>query len=259
MIFLSHNKLDKAVVEPIAIRLSNLYGQDNVFYDSWSIQPGDGIIDKMNEGLSKCEFFFFFVSVNSLSSKMVTMEWQNTIMRSAQADVKLIPIRLDGSIMPTILLQTLYIDLFQNGIEVVFKQMVDVINGTNTFHEASSSFSNLGFKFQQKDDSYIFTVEALHYMEPMSKYLLIFDNPLKDLDVKIESSMFQSNSFEDVKFGGLQGNGWYVAVYDATVPGFPVKISVTPKSDIKPNFRAILHQVSEEKWQIIPPINSFSI
>ncbi|MCD5561543.1 toll/interleukin-1 receptor domain-containing protein [Lactobacillus delbrueckii subsp. lactis] len=53
MIFLSHNKLDKAVVEPIAIRLSNLYGQDNVFYDSWSIQPGDGIIDKMNEGLSK--------------------------------------------------------------------------------------------------------------------------------------------------------------------------------------------------------------
>ena len=53
MIFLSHNKNDKPIVEPIAIRLSSIYGADTVFYDSWSIQPGDGIIDKMNEEFEK--------------------------------------------------------------------------------------------------------------------------------------------------------------------------------------------------------------
>jgi len=53
MIFLSHNHKDKEVVEQIAIRLKDIFGQDHVFYDSWSMQPGDGIIDKMNEALGK--------------------------------------------------------------------------------------------------------------------------------------------------------------------------------------------------------------
>lgn len=75
MIFISHTAKDKAIVEPIALRLAQVYGQNNVFYDSWSIQPGDGIIDKMNEGLTNCKFFFFFVSKNSLQSNMVKLEW----------------------------------------------------------------------------------------------------------------------------------------------------------------------------------------
>ena len=54
MIFLSHNYKDKPVVEQVALKLSAIYGQQNVFYDSWSIQPGDGIIDKMEEGLRNC-------------------------------------------------------------------------------------------------------------------------------------------------------------------------------------------------------------
>ena len=54
MIFLSHNYKDKAVVEPIAIGLKNAFSQDNIFYDNWSIQPGDGIIDKMNENVRTC-------------------------------------------------------------------------------------------------------------------------------------------------------------------------------------------------------------
>ena len=55
MIFISHTAKDKTIVEPIALRLAQVYGQNNVFYDSWSIQPGDGIIDKMNEGLTNWE------------------------------------------------------------------------------------------------------------------------------------------------------------------------------------------------------------
>ena len=52
MIFLSHNSNDKPVVEQVALKLKNIYGQDKVFYDSWSIQPGEGIVDKMDEGLT---------------------------------------------------------------------------------------------------------------------------------------------------------------------------------------------------------------
>lgn len=75
-IFISHNCKDKVIVEPIAVRLAEVFGRDNVFYDSWSIQPGEGIIEKMNQELFDCDFFFFFVSKNSLQSKMVKLEWQ---------------------------------------------------------------------------------------------------------------------------------------------------------------------------------------
>ena len=88
MIFLSHNYKDKPVVEQVALRLKSIYGIDKVFYDSWSIQPGDGIIDKMNEGLSNCKFFLFFISQNSLSSNMVKLEWQNALFRKAKERIK---------------------------------------------------------------------------------------------------------------------------------------------------------------------------
>lgn len=60
MIFLSHNHRDKRFVSVIAEKLADVYGRDNVFYDSWSIQPGEGIIDKMNLGMENVSFFFLF-------------------------------------------------------------------------------------------------------------------------------------------------------------------------------------------------------
>lgn len=47
MIFLSHNKDDKPIVEPIALTLAKRYGENNIFYDSWPIIPGDSILGKM--------------------------------------------------------------------------------------------------------------------------------------------------------------------------------------------------------------------
>lgn len=73
-IFLSHNYNDKPLVEPVALRLSDIFGQQDVFYDSWSIRPGDGIIDQMSRGLEAPEFVFFFVSATSLASGMVKLE-----------------------------------------------------------------------------------------------------------------------------------------------------------------------------------------
>ena len=90
MIFISHNYNDKPVVEQIALRLREVFGQDKVFYDSWSIQPGDGIIDKMNEGIGDCELFLFCVSKNSLQSKMVSLEWQNALIKATKGQTKII-------------------------------------------------------------------------------------------------------------------------------------------------------------------------
>ena len=73
-IFISYNHKDKELVDTVSRRLELEFGRNNIFYDAWSIQPGDSIIGKMNEGLESFQYFFFFVSPNSLNSKMATLE-----------------------------------------------------------------------------------------------------------------------------------------------------------------------------------------
>ena len=141
LIFLSHNHADKPVVEPVAIRLRDIFGQDQVFYDSWAIQPGDGIIDKMNEGLTSPKFLFFFVSEKSLQSDMVKLEWQNALYKATKGQCKIIPVRVDGSAMPPVLLQNVYIDMFAHGVEAAIVQIVNVIQGNNTFTPQHLGFS----------------------------------------------------------------------------------------------------------------------
>ena len=52
-IFISYNHKDQILVDMIARRLEFEFGRNNIFYDAWSMQPGDSIIGKMNEGLSE--------------------------------------------------------------------------------------------------------------------------------------------------------------------------------------------------------------
>ena len=112
MIFISHNHKDKPKIEPIAIALRNTYGQDKVFYDSWSIRPGDGIIDKMNSDLEECKYFFYFISKNSLASDMVNFEWQNALIKRIRNQVDFIPVLLEDCEPPAIILQIKYINYF---------------------------------------------------------------------------------------------------------------------------------------------------
>src|SRR5579872_2215754 len=112
MIFLSLNVQDKSFVEPIAIKLSAVYGNDKVFYDGWTDQPCEGIIGKNDHVLEKCRFFFFVISKNSLDSSLIKMEWQKAIYKATKNEAQLIPVKLDDCFMPAVLLQTLYIDIF---------------------------------------------------------------------------------------------------------------------------------------------------
>ncbi len=57
--------------------------------------------------------------------------------------IRFVPVRLDQSSLPPIMLQTVYVDFFSNGQEVAIRQMIDVINGTDTFRESANSFNNL--------------------------------------------------------------------------------------------------------------------
>lgn len=254
MIFLSHNFQDKAVVEQVALKLRSIYGQNNVFYDSWSIQPGDGIIDKMEEGLNNCKFFFFFVSKNSLQSEMVKMEWQNAIFNAARQAIKFIPIRMDSCNMPFLLTQTLYIDLFSQGLDVAVRQIVDVINGENTYHNPNSQFSNLIAIKKRVGNKIRIECVAKHFLEPISHFAFCTQTALSELNSNIISDSFSiTNEEEKVKLiNGYVTNILYRGVSRGTLPGFPVIVEFSHKRNEHFDIELVLHQKSHHYFERIP-------
>lgn len=237
MIFLSHNYKDKPLVEQIALELRNVFSENEIFYDSWSIQPGDGIIDKMSEGLEKCKFFLFFVSQNSLASNAVRFEWQNTVMSSLTKDKRIIPIKLDDSNMPIILQQNLYLDLYNNGLEVVTRQIIDVITGTNTFRLNDKVFSNLKSSTTTKKDEIILEICAEHFLEAIPKFFIVFQDKHKIEEVQyncLTDSTFESKMHEDCKFDdGRIVSGIYIKVSRGLNPKNPIIMSIKGKVKIK--------------------------
>jgi hypothetical protein len=256
MIFISHNSKDKLLVEQIAIRLKDVFGQESVFYDSWSIQPGDGIIDKMNEALATCKLFLFFVSRNSLQSDMVKLEWQNAVLRLAKGASKIIPIKLDDCFMPPILAQNLYIDLYANGIEVALRQIVDVASGRNTFQSGPQEFSNLKAYVYNEDTSVIIECHAEHYLEPISNYLFLVENKANELRFEYKSGTMCNSGFnEGIKLdSGAIVNGHLIGVERGTVPGFPVVVKITPEEGIKLRLTGVLHEKKAGNWSAIPVV-----
>ena len=257
MIFLSHNSNDKPVVEQVAIKLKSIYGQDKVFYDSWSIQPGDGIVDKMNEGLTNCKYFFFFVSGNSLKSNMVKLEWQNALFKAAQNRIQFIPIRMDSSIMPTLLTQSLYIDLFSQGLDVAVRQIVDVINGNNTYREPVKMFSNM-VAYKYKDgDKLIIECHAEHFLEPISSFLFCTQQDANSISAKLPNeSVCTTNSVNGVQLeNGYKTNAIIRSISKGTMPGFPFIVEFKSNNNTPFDIEIVMHEKSRGKFLPIPIIN----
>jgi len=132
-IFISYNHHDKIIIDTIARRLEIEFGRNNIFYDAWSMQPGDSIIGKMDSGLSEFTTFFFFVSPKSLESNMVKLEWQTALNRAVNNNLKFVAVRISDCSMPAILTDKLYIDLYGEGLDTAVEKMRCVIKGENAY------------------------------------------------------------------------------------------------------------------------------
>jgi hypothetical protein len=256
MIFLSHNHADKPMVEPVAIRLRDIFGQSQVFYDSWAIQPGDGIIDKMNEGLTAPRFVFFFVSEKSLKSNMVKIEWQTALYKATKGECKIVPVRVDNSELPPILRQNVYIDMFSHGIETAIVQIVNVIQGNNTFTPQHLGFSNLTYDFYGDANTQLnIVIAASHLMEPNPYFLILTDNKPDELEWELNGGQPHVGGFNE---GVIMGDGTVVNAMaiapmgGAITPQMPMKIKLSAVKEKPISFLGILHRSSYEEYSSIP-------
>jgi hypothetical protein len=251
-VFLSHTNTDKPIVDQFAFVLRNALGQDNVFYDSWSIQPGDGIIDKMNQGLFVCDLFFFFVSKNSLTSKMVEMEWQNALMAEAKKAIRFIPVKIDDCSMPSILQQKVYIDAYHEGIDVAIRQVIDVINSDSSRRDSEDIFHNLrAFAIPDMDHHRMdFVIRAMSFIEPISRYLIALDSDAARLYCTSDSMTMTGKGGTIQNPDGKKLYLYSIGVNRSTTPGFPFRLSVVDEKAI--NISGVFHAKSEDEFENVP-------
>ena len=244
MIFLSHNYLDKPVVEQIALVLRQKYGQQSVFYDSWSIQPGQGIIDKMEEGLSECKHFFFFVSHNSLTSELVKLEWQNMLMRAAKKEISFIPIRLDGAKMPVLLTQTLYIDLYSNGLDIATQQIIDVIEGNNTYRTPIACTPNIRAYKYSEGNRVVIECHAEYWIENKSSFMFCTQCDTSKIQIDVRDEMIYSKGIannQNINDKYIT-NCIFVSIQRAISPGFPLIIEFSSSDCSNFDIEHVLHE-----------------
>lgn len=261
-IFISHNSKDKPIVGEIAQQLASAFGQENVFYDSWSIQPGDDILDRMNEGLEKSDVFFFFMSPNSLSSDMVKIEWQSALFRKIkQNNVRFIPVLIGDTTIPSLIAQKLYIDIIHNGIEAGIRQMVDIVKGSNTYHANDQVVDNLVQKSQINGNKLSIKISARFYMEPIAQFLITI--PDKEISYEVlGESAYDINvwSKDEAPLQIDSPQEFYVHYLRVDRPitvDYPLCININlPKvyniNNINEFVYGLFHRKREDYWEIVP-------
>ncbi|MGW2938079.1 toll/interleukin-1 receptor domain-containing protein [Streptomyces sp. NPDC001156] len=112
-VFISHPGADAVVATQLAGELRRR-GHD-VWLDSWKIDIGDSIVDRINEGLSTASHLILCYSGSDDAAPWMNREWMATLARQLNgASVRLIPVRLTGGYPPAILADIQYADLVED-------------------------------------------------------------------------------------------------------------------------------------------------
>lgn len=164
-IFLSHAHEDKEIVGLIAEDLRLTFGANNIFYDSWSMKPGENLIDGMNKGLERCLYFFLFMSETSLKKPMVRLEWYNALLDSLNDKSHFIPVRIDNIQPPAILMTTLYLDMYNRGLPQTIEDIKSIVWGRGMYNPNElKPFQNL-FVEISKDNKVNIVIGAKRLVE----------------------------------------------------------------------------------------------
>src|SRR5580704_6705666 len=94
-VFICHRGADQAAAERLARELRER-GHD-VWLDTWKIELGDSIIERINSGLFAASYLVLCCSAAQSTSAWMDREWMSALARQlGGADVRVLPVRLTG-------------------------------------------------------------------------------------------------------------------------------------------------------------------
>jgi len=100
-VFISHNSADKADARLLATSL--VQRGANVWFDQWSIRPGESIAAGIESGLERSDVLVLIWSSNAAKSNWVGLELRAYLhRRAANETLRIVPIMLDATPLPAL-------------------------------------------------------------------------------------------------------------------------------------------------------------
>lgn len=227
-IFLSHAHEDKELVGTIAEELRKVYGEDRIFYDSWSMKPGDNLIKGIAKGLEECEYFFLFMSGGSINKPMVRLEWHEALLDSLAEKSNFIPVRIDDISPPTLLTSTLYIDMYNRGLPQTIEDIKQIVEQKGLYDSKKiKKFSNLGVSITVHTDKLEAKIYAKRLVENETKFAFWSsgDQRFTSLNICLSSEATTMMGSKQIKLQVVQVMG------GALTPHSPHVFNITPVED----------------------------
>jgi hypothetical protein len=164
-------------------------------------------------------------------------------------------VKIDDCLMPTVLLQTLYIDLYGKGQEIALRQMIDVINGSSTFREKDvQEFQNIRGYVSEIENGCRIEFRAEAYMEPQSMFVVLVGNNEDELECSTEGYTMPTRFLKDQNIFDTAANAIIVSRPNATSPGFPFVVKLLKKKNVPIDLLGLLRAVSATQVRPIPVI-----
>lgn len=234
-IFISYNHNDKALIDTIARRLEMEFGRNNIFYDAWSMQPGDSIIGRMDSGLSDFTTFFLFVSPNSLGSNMVKLEWQTALNRATNNNLKFVAVRIAECSMPAILTDKQYIDLYGEGLDSAVNKMRSVIKNEDAYMPLDDVQNIQAYITQINSHEIDISVEATLFAvpNPVIAIGLTAKRELFKIDQETEAVVISSKDVITTS-DSIEYNASRFGLYRSLLPGQPFRVKIHLDETITP-------------------------
>lgn len=124
-VFISHSSVDKPIVRKLAVSL--LSEGIPVWLDSWQLEVGDSLLDKVYAGIEESAVVLLTVSKNSVESGWVNRELNAALAKEQQVGRRLvIPVKLDDCALPLKVADRFYAD-FSSGFSQPLKMLVDFL------------------------------------------------------------------------------------------------------------------------------------
>lgn len=229
MIFFSYYEKDEEWVTPIADELGSFFDREHFVFDTWSKQPGETVQEELDAPRDQMGTFFLFLTEESMDTDLSEFEWLSELRTRSQLQV--IPIRVENFRIPKEFSSLRYLDLHEDGMELVTTQMAEIIGKEN----AKKDFENLqGYVVTEDDNNFSFYVVAKEFYEKQSTFLIVTDYEQDELDINIpgESQLMQKfyPDMEVEDYGPadeeMTVNGFLIGSPKGLVKGDPLEITV---------------------------------
>ncbi|MGN1225418.1 MAG: toll/interleukin-1 receptor domain-containing protein [Ruminococcus sp.] len=251
-IFISYNHNDKLLIDTIARRLEFEFGRNNIFYDAWSMQPGDSIIGKMNEGLEEFKIFFFFISPNSLKSNMVSLEWQTALNRCVNDNLKFVGVKIANCDIPAILSDKLYIDLYGEGLDDAVEKMKSIIKSESTY-KPLENIQNLQANISIiTEKEYKVTIQASLYAENNATFAFACKNNMNMFALSLTGAFSCGSDVLTFSDETTLNARTLTPMHMSVRPGFPLSFIVVAKEPLTSCNIFILKDAKKRRYECIP-------